>query len=496
MASAAALSDELAEQILIRFPADDPARLVRAALACKRARRLVADPGFRRRFREFHGAAPMLGFFLNAGVVSVRAAGGGRWWFPLDSERELSAVVRFVPTSPSSCLARAFDLRDWRVVDARHGRVLLHSWTEWGNTRLVVWDPITDERRGLPMMPVSLYPDNWNAAVLCSAAGCNHLDCHGKRFTVVFVAIKEMKVVDYTYSTEDDLWSWPPNHPGAQQHDGDGHLHLEPSALVGNKLYFMLQPNTEILEYNVGTREMALIQLPLDCSSEQRSVLMTMEDGGLGVATVRKSKLCLWSRKIDSDEDGGWAQRRVIDLKTLLPIRSLSTSPIVAGFANGIGVIFVQTSGALFMIDLKSSKVKKVRKVMAACNIFPYMSFCYPALGGVSKGEGSRVASSAGPCGNGAQGGNEGCDIGGGEHSHDHSSDDEATASDEDDDDGSWAAASDEDDDDGSWATVSNEEHDDDSEAMTSDEDDYEDDDCAYLASLLLFMLVTEGELP
>ncbi|CAN6196731.1 unnamed protein product [Urochloa humidicola] len=454
MASAAALSDELAEEILLRFPADDPARLVCAALACKRARHLVADPGFRRRFREFHGAAPMLGLFLNAMEPSARATRGGRRRFPLDSERdleELSSVVRFVPTSPSSSLSRAFDLRDWRVIDARHGRVLLHSWTEWGNSRLVVWDPITDERRGLPIMPVSLYPDNWNAAVFCSAAGCNHLDCHGNRFTVVFVAIKEMKVLDYTYSTEDVLWSWPPN-PLAQQPDQDGHLHLEPSAVVGNKLYFVLEPNTQILEYDVGTREMAVIHLPLDCFSEQRVVLMTAEDGGLGVATVRKSKLCLWSREVGSDEDGGWVQRRVIDLKVLLPIRFRLTSPVVAGFANGIGVIFVQMSGALFMIDLKSSRVKKLCKVNAGSSIFPYMSFCYPALGGVSTGDGSSSASSAGPHGSGAQGGDEGCDIVGGEHSHDTSSDDKAMVSDEDDDGDSEATASDEEDDDDSEA--------------------------------------------
>ncbi|CAN6209182.1 unnamed protein product [Urochloa humidicola] len=413
--AAAALSDDLAEEILFHFPADDPAHLVRAALACKRAHRLVADPGFRRRFREFHGAAPVLGFFLNSRRLPVRAR-----MFPLDGERDLeetSAVARFVPTAPSSCLSRAFDVRDWRVVDARHGRVLLHSSTLRGNCGLVVWDPITNERRGLPIMPVSLYMDNWNAAVFCSAAGCNHLDCHGNRFTVVFVAIKEMKVVDYTYSTDDALWSWPPN-PGAQQHDGDERLHLEPSTLVGNVLYFVLHPNTKILEYNLGTREMAVIHLP-GCLADQRVVLMTAEDGGLGVATVRKSKLCLWSREIGSDKDGGWAQRRVIDLKMLLPIRSLSTSPVVAGFANGIGVIFVQTCGGLFMIDLQSSGVKKVRKVIAGSSIFPYMSFCYPALGGVYTGDGSCSTSSAGPRGSGvgfapgAQGGDEGSDIGG-----------------------------------------------------------------------------------
>jgi len=78
-------------------------------------------------------------------------------------------------------------------------------------------------------------------------------------------------------------------------------------------------------------------------------------------------------------KDAGWAQRRVIDLKTLLPIRSLSTSPVVAGYASGINVIFVRTCDVLFMIDLKSSRVKKVcREVTGASSVFPYMSFYYP----------------------------------------------------------------------------------------------------------------------
>jgi hypothetical protein len=51
--------DELMEDILLRCPADDPARLVRAALVCKRWCRIVAGAGFRRRFREFH-RAPLL----------------------------------------------------------------------------------------------------------------------------------------------------------------------------------------------------------------------------------------------------------------------------------------------------------------------------------------------------------------------------------------------------------------------------------------------------
>ncbi|KAF8664320.1 hypothetical protein HU200_054870 [Digitaria exilis] len=52
---------------------------------------------------------------------------------------------------------------------------------------LVVWDPITDDRRELPLPPRFTF--TWTTAVLCAATGdCDHLDCHrGGPFVVVFL---------------------------------------------------------------------------------------------------------------------------------------------------------------------------------------------------------------------------------------------------------------------------------------------------------------------
>jgi hypothetical protein len=71
----------LPEKILVRFPPDDPASLVRAVLVCKPWCRLVSDDGFHRRFRQFHGMPPLLGF-----VCHLRDGG--------------DPVARFVPTLP------------------------------------------------------------------------------------------------------------------------------------------------------------------------------------------------------------------------------------------------------------------------------------------------------------------------------------------------------------------------------------------------------------
>ncbi|TVU40646.1 hypothetical protein EJB05_14115, partial [Eragrostis curvula] len=100
---------DLVEDILLRFPPDDPASLVRAALVCKEWCRIVSGPGFRRRFCELHRMAPILGVLCN----SVYEDG--------------YSISRFFPSSSSWPPQANFG--DGQALDARHGRVLfrLHS---------------------------------------------------------------------------------------------------------------------------------------------------------------------------------------------------------------------------------------------------------------------------------------------------------------------------------------------------------------------------------
>ena len=168
------LPDEIVEEILVRVPPDDPARLVRAALACKRWRRLVSGPGFRRRFRELHPTPPVLGF-LRSGFDGDGGDG----------------TVRFIPAW-SSRRPRADRRAGWRALDSRNSRVLLRRepWHEpAGGPTLAVWDPVMDELWELPAP--GLPPDfrrvyALKAVVLC-AERCDHLDCRRQPFTVVFV---------------------------------------------------------------------------------------------------------------------------------------------------------------------------------------------------------------------------------------------------------------------------------------------------------------------
>ncbi|TVU40563.1 hypothetical protein EJB05_14030, partial [Eragrostis curvula] len=177
------LMDELVEEVLLRFPRDSSACLVRAALVCKHWRRIVSGPSFRRRIREFHRSAPMLGILCNASKFRA-------------------LTTRFVPVS-SSCLPHA-EHHGLQVWDSRHGRVILGRGYKCFS--LVVWDPITDKRQELPKPPLPPYhqqhPHSWSTAtVLCAAATgeCDHLNCHHEPFIVVLVRTVGMEIFSYVH---------------------------------------------------------------------------------------------------------------------------------------------------------------------------------------------------------------------------------------------------------------------------------------------------------
>jgi hypothetical protein len=274
------MPDELVEEVLLRFPPENPARLVRAGLVCMHWCHLVSDLGFRRRFREFHRRAPMLGMICNL------------------FSKKLSRLI----STTAFCFPRT-DFPGLRVLDARHGRVL----GETGSV-LVVWYPITDEVRELPF-PQKMLVHPWTAAVLCSAAAgaCNHLDCHHGPFLVVFVCVNIGGALVYTYSSNAAAWS----EPVCAQQKYVVDLFMG-SALVGNALYFGNLVRSTALKYDLELCQVSLIRLPsLSRRSQlQESLLTTMEDGGLGLVKRDDSKIYMWSRKDTHEVDATWERKR------------------------------------------------------------------------------------------------------------------------------------------------------------------------------------------
>ncbi|TVU40930.1 hypothetical protein EJB05_14415, partial [Eragrostis curvula] len=310
-----ALIDELVEEILLRFPPSEPAGLVRAALVCKRWGRLVSSPRFRRRFCDHHRAAAMLGVLCNLKEVN------GEY------------VSRFVPAAPSG--PRRPDHRGWRALDARHGRVLLRSLV-WG-PYLNVWDPVTGERRQLPMAPPHQY--GWNAAVLCAAHDtCDHLYCRGGPFLVVILG------------ADDYHWIWTETkHVARLPKYG---VHVVPPVLIGNALYFGIDLSRKASEFR---------QPP--GSFGRFTMLTSMEDGRLGMARLLGGRLSIWSMLAGSDVDAVWTQIRVIELERLLPVNALPISCDFIGSVQGFGVLFVGTKDGLYSVDIKCGTTRKVTVV-------------------------------------------------------------------------------------------------------------------------------------
>jgi hypothetical protein len=266
------LMEELIQEILLRLPPQEPASLVRAALVCKPWRRLVADPCFRRRFREFHRTPPMLGFLCD------------------HHDNPHCSLVR--TTASSSPLQHATRSR-WCPLDARHGRVLLRLREPTHNNVLVVWDPITDVRQVLPVLPRRAF--SCTAAVLCAAGdgACDHHDCHLGSFLVVFVGTDPRNMFVCTYDSADYFAAWSePISVQQQQHPNDCiYAGYSPAVLLGNELYFGIPMTNTVLQYDLELREISWIQLPTLHYCYQRSVLTTTEDGLGARQSVRRRTL-------------------------------------------------------------------------------------------------------------------------------------------------------------------------------------------------------------
>ena len=100
----------------------------------------------------------------------------------------------------------------------------------------------------------------------------------------------------------------------------------------------------------------------------------------MGFVCIKGSSLCTWSRKMDTAEAAEWVQYRVIELEKTIPVANPEDKRCVVGFAEGVGVIFVSSSGGLFMIKLNSGQVKKVDESEVSFSVLPYMSFYTPGM--------------------------------------------------------------------------------------------------------------------
>ncbi|KAI4986718.1 hypothetical protein ZWY2020_019348 [Hordeum vulgare] len=383
-----ALPDELLEEVFFRLPPDEPEYLLRASLVSKIWLALLSDPGFHARYRDFHGAPPMLGFLCS--------------WLP-DSVHEVEDnIPHFFPTTKFPARIPDDDWGDFHYAawDCRHGRVLLGD-DSWDPHSLVVWDPMTGCRRELDQP--GQVGSSYAAAVLCRVAGCDHRACHAGPFQVAYIGrhtIEEDGECSASACVSLPMtadWSKPCSHsrldkwgePCSPLHVGSLPLWdemapvLVEDALYIKLMYFQDDP-IAILKYDLGSNCLSLIDAPLAGSIlRNAAILMAMEDGSLGFAHVDKLTLHLWSRQRSSDGIVSWTQRTAVSLSNHLPIENPNERLRLIGSVEGSDIIFVTMGLDIYQLNLKTFRWKKLQKREKLLALFPYMSFYNPQERGI-----------------------------------------------------------------------------------------------------------------
>ncbi|XP_020197565.1 uncharacterized protein [Aegilops tauschii subsp. strangulata] len=230
--------DNLLREILVRLP-PLPSSLPRAALVCKRWRRLLKDPAFFRRFRAHHRKAPLLGFFAG-----------------------LCRPIFFTPTLDRPDRIPAERLNRFRASGegrghfccCRHGLALL-----LGPERpeALVWDPVTGHQRRVPFPPGFHIKRQEtlvrHAAMLCTAGGDGD-----SPFKLVLLRYSHNGILACLYESESGVWGNAVN--TATPHEIDPLSH---SVLIGNALCWRIDHGA-VLEFDTERQSLRVIERPAD----------------------------------------------------------------------------------------------------------------------------------------------------------------------------------------------------------------------------------------
>ncbi|VAI40302.1 unnamed protein product [Triticum turgidum subsp. durum] len=369
------LPDDLLEEIFLRLPPGEPACLVRAYLASKFWLGLLSSARFHSRYREFHGAPPMLGF-----VYALSSYTQTKVDKPIP---RFVSTTEFAARVPDDDLAMAALTTDYIALDCHHGRVLLG---DRKHNPLVVWDPMAGCLT--KMQALKGQSRTSAAAVLCAVTGCDHCACHHGPFQVFFfgMSVHGAHCVIHlsVFSSETLGWSEPQPCLGLDLDDA-AFIKPAPSVAIQGALYFMQgsfedDHITGFLKYDLGSNCLSLIDAPPMRGSLiiGANTLMAMEDDSLGFAQVKRLTIYLWSRHMGSDGVASWTQPRIIDLKNLLPIQNPSGRIKLIGSLEGSDIIFVTTDLGIYELNLKSLHWKKLWGKKDVWCLFPCMSFPGP----------------------------------------------------------------------------------------------------------------------
>ncbi|TKW35202.1 hypothetical protein SEVIR_2G356700v4 [Setaria viridis] len=376
-----ALSDDVLEEILLRV--GSPADLARASTACVAFRRLIAGPGFLRRYRSLH--PPLLLGFLDPGP------GGG--FQPAEAPH---------PNAPAArALARAagfsFDYiprgrgRRWHPRDVRDGRVLLYCSPDVQESivfpDLAVCDPVS--RRYLLVPRIT---DELLASVQVQKQHVQFFEAflvpsgveqkEEASFRVLGRACCMTKMVALVFSSGSSHWdvgtseSWDDLSLNARPF-AEGLMLRWPSYAYGC-FYWKVHLRNKVLKLDMSRMKFSIIDLPPG-NADANVVIVETGEGRLGMIGnlnhVRGDTHVYYASKNEGDSNNEWRMAKTIPLPEHYNC-CLVGAPEGYIFLLGVPKDKGTLGPACFSLGIKTLEIERVSQMgLNYRHVYPYFGF-------------------------------------------------------------------------------------------------------------------------
>ncbi|KAL6641607.1 hypothetical protein ACP70R_019788 [Stipagrostis hirtigluma subsp. patula] len=353
--------DDILGQILLRLP-PRPSSLPRAAAVCKRWRRVVSSPHFRRSFCGHHRKPPLLGF------LTQEKCGDTGFTPALDPPDRIPAERFSLPFGGGTLF-----------LGCRHGRALSFDLFRF---HFLVWDPVTGDHRRVSVPPAVHEVEIccFNGAVVCAAGeqdhvhGCFHL-CP---FKVAFISSGGERIVACVYSSHTNAWSDLISIPTPWEVKSISTAC--PNILVGNSIcWFATGEASGILEFNLERQSLAIVDPPQHAfyHGDHHQLMVPPTDGAdLGFLVLSGYTAKLWKRKVNANGDGVWVLRNTMELTSLLSLRRWGHPPKLLGLVEDHNAMLLSVNnGVVFMVHLDSEQFEKLPKKITSYFWSPFTSF-------------------------------------------------------------------------------------------------------------------------
>ncbi|KAI4973980.1 hypothetical protein ZWY2020_041761 [Hordeum vulgare] len=274
------LGDDMLVEVLTRLPSLPS--LASAGLASPRLCAVASSPAV---VDPFLSRAPLLGYFVSVPRGAVPAFHRA----VLRGDRHLAAVVR-----RGDFHLADFEEYKWRLMDCRHGLLLLSS-DSWRCSDMVVFDPVSHSRLRIPHCPHKISSESLNCFLPAGGSGPTS-------FRVLSLEKQYTSVLACVYSSRTGEWGAPKsiNRPRG--------FKLGVPMHAGGRIYWRCC-RAQLTSLDVGAMKFSPVALPNKHFDPRSYAVGETEDGTTCLVAMEHSLVRIWFLK----EDKFWELQSEVD---------------------------------------------------------------------------------------------------------------------------------------------------------------------------------------